>query len=251
MTDYASEGGHFYTRAGEPAYTIVGKNGVERNTTLRDARKMDLVPGVTSIIRCAAAPGLEAWKQDQLLLAALTLPRLDGESEKSWLSRVKTDSRAEGKGAADRGTEIHGMLEKAKKGQGVPMEFTPWVQAVEAEVEKRCGVQLWKAEKSYAHKYGYGCKIDLHSSDSDWLIDYKGKDDAVQEDLFLYDEHYMQLAANRLAAGIPHARCAIVFFGRQTPWAKLIEAEEEELKRGWDMFSSLLDYWQSKNKLHP
>src|SRR6185369_1021896 len=92
MTDYASEGGHFYTRAGEPAYTIVGKNGVERNTTLRDARKLDLVPGVTSIIRCAAAPGLEAWKQDQLLLAALTLPRLDGESEKSWLSRVKTDS---------------------------------------------------------------------------------------------------------------------------------------------------------------
>jgi len=248
VADWASSAGHFYNRDGSPAYTIVGKNGVERNTTLRDARKMDLVPGVTSIIRCAAAPGLEAWKQDQLLLAALTLPRLDGESEKSWLARVKTDSRAEGKGAADRGTEIHGMLERAKTGKAVPMEFTPWVQSVEVEVERKCGVQLWKAEKSYAHRYGYGCKIDLHSSE--WLIDYKGKDDAVQEDLYLYDEHYMQLAANRLAAGIPHARCAIVFFGRTTPWAKLIEADEEELLRGWDCFEALLTYYQAKNRLH-
>src|SRR6185369_2244536 len=201
-------------------------------------------------IRCAAAPGLEAWKQDQLLLAALTLPRLDGESEKSWLSRVKTDSRAEGKGAADRGTEIHGMLEKAKTGKHVPMEFVPWVASVEVEVERKCGVQLWKAEKSYAHnKYGYGCKIDLHSSE--WLIDYKGKDDAVQDSLELYLEHLMQLAANRMAAGIPRARCAIVFFGRQTPWAKFVEAEEQELQRGWDCFESLLSFWQAKNGYGP
>jgi hypothetical protein len=248
MADYASEGGHFYTRAGEPAYTIVGKNGIERNTTLRDARKMDLVPGATTIIRCAAAPALEAWKQEQLLLAALTLPKLEGESEKSWLSRVKTDSRAEGKGAADRGTDIHAALELAKKYRPYDKMLQPWVIAVEEAIHQKCGLQTWKAEKSYAHKFGYGCKIDLHSDA--WVIDYKGKDDGAQEDLYLYDEHYMQLAACRLAAGIPHARCAIVFFGRQTPWAKLIEAEEGELGRGWDCFEALLTYYQAKNRLY-
>jgi hypothetical protein len=60
----------------------------------------------------------------------------------------------------------------------------------------------------------------------------------------------MQLAACRLAAGLPHARCAIVFFGRQMPWAKFIEAEEGELDRGWDCFEALLTYYQAKNRLY-
>jgi len=51
--------GHWYRRSdGSPQYTIVGKNGKERDTTLRDAREHNLVPSVTTIMRIAAAPGL-------------------------------------------------------------------------------------------------------------------------------------------------------------------------------------------------
>ena len=32
---FTSESGHWYTREGEPMYTIIGANGKERNTTLR------------------------------------------------------------------------------------------------------------------------------------------------------------------------------------------------------------------------
>jgi hypothetical protein len=250
MADYASEGGHFYLPDGTPYYTVVGANGRERPTTLRDARKVGAYVGCTTIIRCAAQPGLQNWIAEQLLLASLTLPRLEGESEKSWLDRVRKDAKEEGKGAADRGTIIHGALERSRKGQTVGMEFVPWIEAVSLEIEKHCGLQLWKAEKSYAHKYGYGCKIDLHSADPNpWVIDYKGKDDDKKDDLELYDEHLEQLAACRLAAGIPRARCAIVFFGRQTPWAKFVEADEDDLVRGWEMFSALLTFWQAKNRM--
>ena len=48
------EGGHWYTRTGAPMYTVKGANGKERNTTLRDARKYDLVPLVTTILNVAA-----------------------------------------------------------------------------------------------------------------------------------------------------------------------------------------------------
>ena len=41
--------GHWYTKDGAPAYTVEGKTGV-RNTTLRDARKLGLIPSVTTII---------------------------------------------------------------------------------------------------------------------------------------------------------------------------------------------------------
>ena len=36
---FTSESGHWYTQEGEPMYTIIGANGKERNTTLRDAKK--------------------------------------------------------------------------------------------------------------------------------------------------------------------------------------------------------------------
>ena len=35
---FKSESGHWYTQEGEPMYTIIGANGKERNTTLRDAK---------------------------------------------------------------------------------------------------------------------------------------------------------------------------------------------------------------------
>jgi hypothetical protein len=105
-TDFATQAGHWYALNGEPRYTIKGANGRERNTTLADARKLQLVPSVTTIIRMAAAPALEKWKRDQVLLAALTLPRRDGEPEADWLRRVEQDSQEQGKQAAERGTAI-------------------------------------------------------------------------------------------------------------------------------------------------
>ncbi len=63
-----SESGHWYTQEGKPAYTVVGSNGKVRNTTLRDAKKLKLLPSVTTVMSVAAKPGLEAWKQQQLLL---------------------------------------------------------------------------------------------------------------------------------------------------------------------------------------
>jgi len=45
-----SEAGHWYDSEGAATYTIIGANGTERNTTLKDARKHGYVPSVTTII---------------------------------------------------------------------------------------------------------------------------------------------------------------------------------------------------------
>ena len=62
-----TEGGHWYTTTGEPAYTTIGANGSERNTTLRDARKLGLIPSVTTINNMLAKAGLNSWLQQQVL----------------------------------------------------------------------------------------------------------------------------------------------------------------------------------------
>ncbi len=71
-----SESGHWYAADGSPAYRIIGKNGKERNTTVKDARERNLVPSVTTVLGLVAKPGLNTWLQQQVLLAALTLPGL-------------------------------------------------------------------------------------------------------------------------------------------------------------------------------
>ena len=70
---FTSESGHWYAQDGEPMYTIIGANGKERNTTLRDAKSLGLVPSVTTILGMIAKPSLENWKINHALNSALTL----------------------------------------------------------------------------------------------------------------------------------------------------------------------------------
>ncbi len=101
MNDFATAAGHWYALDGSPCYTIVGRNGRERPTTLRDARKLGLVPSVTGIIKMMAAPGLEAWKANELLMAALTAPAWTGGSEAAWIAEIKRTATERGRSTAE------------------------------------------------------------------------------------------------------------------------------------------------------
>lgn len=250
MSDFATSAGHWYALDGTPRYTIVGKNGKERNTTLRDAREHQLVPSVTTVIKMAAAPSLEKWKRNQVLLAALTLPRRIDETEADWLSRVEQDWQEIGRKAADRGTEIHAAIEKHYRGQMPDEDCWPWVKAAREAITETCGEQSWQAERSFASPLGYGGKNDLYSPH--WLLDFKSKEGDPTADIpGLFDEHVMQLAAYRRGLGVPNARCGIVFVGREIPKAIVVEAGAAHLTQGLAMFDALLAYWQAKASYWP
>lgn len=245
---FATAAGHWYSLTGEPMYTIVGKNGKQRNTTLRDARELSLVPSVTTIIRMAAAPALEKWKRNQVLLAALTLPRRQDEPESDWLRRVEQDWQEQGRAAADRGTAIHAAIEKHYRGEPPTDELWPYVKAASAVMLDACGEQAWNAERSFAHPLGYGGKTDLHSAE--WVNDVKTKDGDVGESKqSTWDEHAMQLAAYRRGLGVHTARCGILFVGRDVPSAQFVEIPEPELVKGLAMFDALLAYWYASTGL--
>ena len=247
MSDFATSGGHWYALDGSPCYTIKRKNGRDRNTTLRDARELSLVPSVTTIIRMAAAPALEKWKRDQVLMAALTLPRRSDESEAAWLARVEQDWQEQGRAAADRGTAIHAGIERHYRGEIPDEDVWPWVKAAAGVIQEACGEQAWSAERSFAHPAGYGGKTDLHSRE--WVIDVKTKDG--DPGITLYDEHLMQLAAYRRGLGVHDARCGILFVDRQEPRARFIEADAAGLLKALAMFDALLAYWQAKTGHYP
>lgn len=247
--DTASEAGHWYTRDGHPMYTVIGKTtGKPRNTTLRDAREMNLIPSVTTILNVAAKPALTNWLQEQAILAALTLPRRDGEPEADWLKRVVSDSKQQGKDAADLGTEIHGAIQNYYEGKK-ESKFPHHVKACDEVITTKFGYRMWLCEQSFAHELGYGGKCDMFTVEGDGIvIDIKTKDFSDLSKPLWYDEHLLQLAAYREGLGLPGARCANVFVSRTNPdLAVTHEWTEEDLKRGWKMFQHLLNYWQLKN----
>jgi hypothetical protein len=240
-----SDSGHWYSRNGEPTYTILGKNGKIRNTTLRDAREFNLVPSVTTILHVAAKPALTKWLQTQVLLAALTLPKIGNESEDDYIERILEDSKAQGRAAADAGTDIHASIQAFYEGQGYG-RHEPHVIACKEALAGFYGPQEWVAERSFAHELGYGGKVDLHAKNI--VVDVKTKDFTDPAKVDAYDEHLMQLAAYRVGLGMPDARCANIFVSRSVPGLVTMRHwTQEELQKGFLMFTKLLEFWQLRS----
>jgi hypothetical protein len=235
---------HWYDRDGNPRYTVQAANGFARPTTLRDARKLNLVPSVTTVLNIAAKPGLMQWMQRQVLLAALTLPRVHDETEDAYIARILEDSKAQARAAADAGTDIHAAIQGFYEGEQVS-RHREHVEATTRTITDAFGYHGWIAERSFSHELGFGGKVDLHSPEG-VVIDIKTKEFTDKVDA--YDEHLMQLCAYRVGLGIPDARCANVFVSRSVPGlCKLIEWSKEDLDRGWKMFVNLLTFWQLKH----
>jgi len=244
----ASESTHWYNRiTGEPTYYVKGKNGNMRNTTLRDARTMNLVPSVSGIIKVASSPGLEAWKLQQMLLACLTLPRLENEPEDSFIERVIHDSKETGRKAAERGTSIHASVECWMEGNE-NVGYPNHAKAVQKALNEYFGERPWESETSFA-KDGFGGKCDLIDFLDNGIVgDVKTKEFTDPEKVVAYDEHLMQLSAYRHGFNLPKARCVNIFVSVQEPViVKIHEWRQEELDKGWAMFQCLLRYWQLKN----
>jgi len=244
----ASESQHWYDREGKPAYTVIAKNGEPRPTTLRDARKLNLVPSVTTILNVAAKPALEAWKLNQMMYACLTLPKVDGETEERFIERIVKDSKEQAKKAAERGTNIHGVIESFYEGVYLA-DFMEYQVGVDKAMQESFGDPEWATEKSFCNELGFGGKVDLHSKSGQGIVvDFKTKEFTDPNTVDAYDEHAMQLAAYRVGLGIPNARCANVFISVTEPGlVKVVEWSEEKMTRAWKMFQALLTYWQVKN----
>lgn len=246
--DFATQGGHWYdATTGEARYTIIGANGKERNTTVRDAKKLgNLVPSVTTILKLAAAPGLEAWKISNAILSALTLPRNEGESDESYIYRITLDSNERARKARETGTEIHAAIECFYKGRlkdDEPYFGNAYVSHL--AVMEWAGREEWDAERSFASPLGFGGKLDL--SRDGFVLDFKTTDKPL-DGLKLWPDHRRQLAAYRMGLGMPEARCAICYVSTGEPGARVIELEREELEQGWDEFKALLAFWKAVNR---
>lgn len=172
----AQESQHWYDQTGKPVYFVDGVDGKKVVPDIRHARKLGLVPGYSSIAKVIAKPALERWKREQAILAALTLGRLQNETDKQFLKRLHEDAQAQAAERAKEGTAVHAAIECALKGQ-------PW----QSEYDEYVNLVLKKLD-------------ELPES---FVADFKTRESILgksDKDLF-YVEHVMQLIAYRHGLG--------------------------------------------------
>jgi hypothetical protein len=247
------ESHHWYDRTGRPCYEQATQKGGLRATDLRDARKLGLLPSVTTVLSVVAKPALTTWMVQQGIMAALTIPRIDGESESDFLGRIMTDSKAQAKAAAEEGTRVHDALECHFKGKRYPPQYAPHVAGVVAAMNEAFpDITDWIAEASFGHERGFGGKVDLHSPSTGIVVDFKGKDGDFSDGKKLdYDQHW-QLAAYNRGLLLPSNVCANIFFSRTHPGAaKLHKWTEPKISEGWDVFAAALNTWKAIKRFNP
>ncbi|MDR1190640.1 MAG: PD-(D/E)XK nuclease family protein [Verrucomicrobiales bacterium] len=242
---------HWYYPDGRACHTVPRADGAgERATTLRDARKLGLLPSVTQILKVKAKPGLENWKLEQAILSALTLPRGTEESDTAFAQRVVKDMDEEAARAAAWGTKIHACCEGLHAG-GVLVadeQTRPFVADYERWVKAELSNTAQAEVTLVNQKLGYAGRVDLvavHREHGPVVVDLKTQKVRDGQAVF-YPEWALQLAA--YAAALPgQYRLASVVINSLEPSAVAVKfwAEADYLA----LFECCLKLWKFEKGL--
>jgi len=193
---------HWYTRDGSPAYTIKKKDGKDRPATLRDARKYNLLPSVTTIFNIMAKPQLDRWKINKAVVAALSTDRDEDEPDDRYYQRIVERSKEEVSEAADLGTRIHDGIEASFEGKPVADNIKCYVEPTMEYIDGLKLTDIVMEKSVVCQRYGYAGRVDLMAKygDSNIVIDFKTRKTKEGEKVLPYDFQAMQIAAYAYAA---------------------------------------------------
>jgi hypothetical protein len=275
-----SQASHWYTPDGQAAH----RTG-DHWTTLRDARKLGLLPSVTTIMKLLAKPSVEDWRVEQAILTTLELedhatqcahtslspllhgtplPVLPTESRATRVAEL-LDTRLDR--ARDFGSLVHAGVEYYATHLLLPVGMSecatqfepvlPWLRAYkgwhDANVDKVHGTE----ECVVNLERGYAGRIDLHLTHlvhGELVVDVKTQ--AVRSRPSFYDEWCYQLAAYyKVVPGTTGVMSLIIDSTPPEPGKSPAVHEylwtPAELEHGWQVFEALLNLWQRVKKYYP
>lgn len=261
MKLFTPDSAHWYRRDGAPMHTVpAARGGGERSTTLRDARKLGLLPSVTNILGVIAKPELTAWLQEQAVLAALTLPRLDGESEDVFAQRVVADSRSRTQSATDFGSAFHHGAERVAQTLEVdPADpVAPWLNHYRDWFQANVVRVLWTERVLVNTALGYAGTADLlidHQAHGLTLVDLKTQGVKVapngERKPTAYKSWCYQLAAYRKSLGQPVTCLNLIVDSKMACAPVEHRWSDVELEDGWRAFDAARTLWSIEKAFDP
>jgi hypothetical protein len=238
------------------------QGNIVADATLRDARKMNLVPSVTDILKVKSNPGLEIWKRNQTIMAAMTLPVSDGESSDDRMKRIIADGDEHAAQAADFGRTVHALIERRIKSEAITLSEYPadivrafnaaWVIINDTFDGNEIG-GMRPHVTLISRAFGYAGELDIVGKD--FIIDLKTQGSKGGRFTF-YDEWIMQLAGygimfmENIKPYMPRLFSLVVSSSEDVP-GKIREWDEDDIERGKRMFLACLQLWKDSNKYYP
>ncbi len=258
LTKTKFPGSHWYQKDGTPMHRLRTADGSgERATTIRDARRMGLYPSVTSILNVLAKPGLEKWKLNQVALATLRSPKQENEGDEYWCNRVRSAAFEQVEQAADKGSMIHGALEKAMAGEAFDPELAVYVDPV-MEWKASVGIEIVEREIRLVNEdHGFAGMADVFFRYGDrgiGILDYKTRKTKPGEKLRAYDNQALQLAAYAATywgeENIDRVLAANVFISSTEP-GRMDVVKHEGIARDWEAFKLVAALWRYQSGYDP
>jgi hypothetical protein len=198
---------HYYDKNGKLVDSIIGKNGKQRKTNIKDAKELKLFPSVTELLKIFDKPALTKWKIAKTIETCLESPKTDTESLDLYAKRIGQESMEKATQAKDFGGGMHWLIEQYLKGQPFTVfddlkEYWPHVKNF-LEENKFKG----EAEKVMVNtEVGYAGTIDFEGEAFDMpcvVADFKTqstKDEKknISKKINYYNEWSYQLAGYAL-----------------------------------------------------
>jgi len=251
---------HWYKADGTPCHQLPRAKGSGlRATTLRDARKLQLFPSVTSILGIFSKPQLDRWKLQQVALASLRLERSAEESDDYYVDRLIDEAFQQVEQAADLGSRIHDAIEKHYEGVEVPQDLQAYTSPVFAwQAQKQ--IQFIEREKVLVNTdYGFAGTMDIacrYGQDGIGVIDFKTKKTKPGVEVKPFDGQAMQIAAYAATywgeAKLPQVYGANVYISTTEPGRlEVCTYTPEQLVAEWEVYKLACAIWRHSKKYDP
>jgi hypothetical protein len=265
ITRPALSGSHWYSLDGKPCHTVPTKDGGDtRNTTLRDARKLNLLPSVTNIIGILDKPQLTKWKMREVAKAAIAIPGPQGEEPvERFADRAIEAAMSQVSDAADLGTKIHNAIENLMRGSAEEpsAEMQPYVKPV-LDWMRKVGVKVTHSEIVLVNVvHGFAGRVDALFTWGDGfgkmgILDFKTKKTKEGEKVEAYDEHTLQLAAYAAthygAEHLQHVVAANLFISSTEPGRlEVVKHDKEKLVAAYEAFTQMCAVWRFRKGYDP
>lgn len=165
----------FFT-SGNHWYQVDAKGAIApaHDIDLREARKINAYPSITTILKERANPALDKWKQDELFNAVVDNKRKKGESEDDYRERIATIAQTKGREAAEFGTRLHDALDVFPQ-ITIDSDLAPYIElfapTYHRHVRQRIASEIMLADT----EIGVAGRTDL-IAETEWglaIIDYK------------------------------------------------------------------------------
>lgn len=248
---------HWYTRDGVPAYTIKkAKGDGERATTLRDARKHNLLPSVTTLFGILAKPGLDRWKLNKAVEAALDTTRDEGEPDERYHSRIIERSYEETSEAAKLGTRIHDAIDESFDGVEPAEDLRQFVTPTLDYLNALNLTDIVREKVVVNASEGYAGRVDLLATygRSNIVIDFKTKKTKEGVKVTPFDFQATQIAAYAMAAFGSLDRCigANVYISTTEPGRiETATYDEEKLRSEYALLQNVCSIWRHLKNYDP